>query len=77
MFPTLLGFIATRYAALSGTAIGAALATALCGGMLGPYIVGVLGEKFGMRASFLIVPVALAALSGLLVVLSRALRVRA
>lgn len=76
MFPTLLGFIGTRYAALSGTAIGAALATALCGGMLGPYIVGVVGEEFGMRVSFLIVPAALAALGGLLVILSRSLRAR-
>ena len=77
MFPTLLGFIATRYAALSGTAIGAALATALCGGMLLPYIVGVLGENFGMRGSFLIVPAVLAILAGLLGVLSRSLRARA
>ena len=77
MFPTLLGFIGTRYAALSGTAIGAALAVALMGGMLLPYTVGVAGERIGMRASFLLVPAALAILAGLLGILSRSLRARA
>lgn len=74
MFPTVLGFIGTRYAALSGTAFSAAIAMALTGGMLLPYIAGILGEEYGMRGSFLIVPTALVILAGLLGILSRRLR---
>lgn len=73
MFPSLLGFIGTRHPALSGTAFSAAIAMALTGGMVLPYAVGVLGEEFGMRGSFLIVPAALLILAGLLGILSRAL----
>jgi fucose permease len=47
---------------------------ALIGGMLLPYSAGVLGERFGMRGSFLIVPAALVMLGVLLGILSRALR---
>jgi fucose permease len=74
MFPTVLGFIGARYAALSGTAFSAAIAMALAGGMLLPYATGVLGEEFGMRGSFLIVPAALILLGVLLGILFRALR---
>jgi FHS family glucose/mannose:H+ symporter-like MFS transporter len=74
MFPTVLGFVGARYAALSGTAFSAAIAMALTGGMLLPYATGVLGEEFGMRGSFLIVPVALILLGVLLGILVRALR---
>ena len=73
MFPTMLGFIGTRYASLSGTAFSVAITMALAGGMVLPYSAGVLGQEFGMRGSFLIVPIALVLLAGLLVVLSRAL----
>jgi fucose permease len=69
-----LGFIGTRFSALSGTAFSAAITMALLGGMLFPYTAGVLGERFGMRGSFLIVPAALMILGVLLTVLSRALR---
>ena len=74
MFPTVLGFIGARYAALSGTAFSAAIAMALTGGMLLSYTAGILGEDYGMRSSFLIVPTALVILAGLLGILSRALR---
>jgi FHS family glucose/mannose:H+ symporter-like MFS transporter len=74
MFPTVLGFIGDRYAALSGTAFSLAIAMALVGGMLLPYVTGVLGDKYGMRGSFVIVPVALVMLGLLLGVLSRRLR---
>ncbi|MGQ0713667.1 MAG: MFS transporter [Gemmatimonadaceae bacterium] len=73
MFPVVLGFIGDRYAALSGTAFGVAIAMALVGGMSFPYIAGILGAEYGMRASLLIVPVALVALSILLGLLSRRL----
>jgi fucose permease len=74
MFPVMLGFIGDRYARLSGTAFGVAIAMALVGGMLGPYVAGLLGERQGMRASLLIVPSALLLLIPLLGVLSRRLR---
>ncbi|HEU4747955.1 MAG TPA: MFS transporter [Gemmatimonadaceae bacterium] len=74
MFPTVLSFIGDRYAALSGTAFSVALAIALCGGMLLPWLAGILGMEFGMRGSLAIVPAALLALAALLGVLSRRLR---
>ena len=42
------------------------------GGML-PYLAGILGDRFGMRGSFSIVPAALLLLMGLLGILSRRL----
>jgi FHS family glucose/mannose:H+ symporter-like MFS transporter len=74
MFPTVLSFIGDRYAALSGTAFSLAIAFALLGGMLLPYLAGVLGMQFGMRGSFAIVPAALLALALLLGALARRLR---
>jgi len=74
MFPTVLGFVGTRFAALSGTAFSAAITMALFGGMSLPYTAGLLGERFGMRGSLLIVPAALVVQAVLLGVLARALR---
>ena len=73
-FPTVLGFVGERYAELSGTAFSLTIAMALCGGMLLPWLAGVLGGQYGMRGSFTIVPVALIALAALLAILSRTLR---
>lgn len=73
-FPVILGFVGERYAALSGTAFSLAIAMALVGGMLLPWLAGIIGSAYGMRASFVIVPVALLLLAGLLGILSRALR---
>ena len=73
-FPTVLGFVGERYAALSGTAFSVAIAMALCGGMLLPWLAGVIGSNYGMRASFTIVPAALILLGLLLTILSRRLR---
>jgi MFS transporter, FHS family, glucose/mannose:H+ symporter len=73
-FPTVLGFIGDRYAALSGTAFSLAIAMALVGGMLLPYVAGVLGGRYGLRGSLLIVPAALVTLTILLGILSRRLR---
>jgi hypothetical protein len=47
---------------------------ALLGGMSLPYAAGVFGERFGMRGSFLIVPIALLLQAILLGVLFRAQR---
>jgi FHS family glucose/mannose:H+ symporter-like MFS transporter len=74
MFPTVLSFIGDRYAELSGTAFSLAIAFALLGGMLLPYLAGILGMRFGMRGSFAIVPAALIALALLLGALARRLR---
>jgi MFS transporter, FHS family, glucose/mannose:H+ symporter len=71
MFPTVLGFVGDRYASLSGTAFSIAIAMALCGGMLMPYAAGLLGTRYGMRNSFVLVPAALIIQAVLLGVLSR------
>jgi fucose permease len=68
-FPVILGWIGERYAALSGTAISIALIMALSGGMLFPYLAGVLGGAAGLRNSLLIVPLALLASAALLTAL--------
>jgi len=73
-FPTVLGFLGHRYADLSGTAFSLVIAMALCGGMLLPWVTGVVGGRYGMRGSFVIVPAALVLLAILLGILSRALR---
>lgn len=72
--PTILGFVGDRYAELSGTAFSLVIAMALCGGMLLPWLAGIVGGSYGMRASFVIVPVALVILGTLLSILSRSLR---
>jgi MFS transporter, FHS family, glucose/mannose:H+ symporter len=59
VFPIVLGWVGERYAALSGTAFSISLVMALTGGMILPYSTGIIGDRFGMRASLLIVPVAL------------------
>lgn len=66
-FPVVVGWIGERYAALSGTAISIALIMALSGGMLLPYLAGVLGGAAGLRTSLLIVPLALLGSAMLLV----------
>ena len=66
-FPVIVGWIGERYAALSGTAISIALIMALSGGMLFPYLAGVLGGTAGLRSSLLIVPFALLGSAALLI----------
>ena len=58
-FPVVLGFVGDRYAHLSGTAFSIVIVMALPGGMILPYTTGVLGASYGLRGSFVIVPVAL------------------
>lgn len=69
-FPVVLGFVADRHAALSGTAFSVVMVIALTGGMLLPYFTGVLGTSYGLRGSFLIVPSSLVLLALLLGVTS-------
>jgi MFS transporter, FHS family, glucose/mannose:H+ symporter len=73
-FPTVLGFVGERYAALSGTAFSLVIAIALLGGMFLPWLMGVVADRYGMRGSFVIVPVALVILAMLLGILSRRMR---
>jgi MFS transporter, FHS family, glucose/mannose:H+ symporter len=70
-FPTVLGFVGERYAELSGTAFSLVIAMALFGGMLLPWVAGLIGSTYGMRQSFAIVPAALVLLAILLGILSR------
>jgi fucose permease len=58
-FPVIFGFVGDRYEHLSGTALGLVMGMALVGGMLLPYVAGVLGGAHGMRVSLLVVPVCL------------------
>src|SRR6266581_591657 len=59
-FPVVFALVGDRYASLSGTAFSIVLAMALTGGMLLPYLTGILGQAYGLRTSFLLVPAALA-----------------
>jgi MFS transporter, FHS family, glucose/mannose:H+ symporter len=61
VFPVILGYVGDRYADLSGSAFSFVLVMALLGGSTLPYVTGVLGEAYGLRPSFLIVPAALCA----------------
>jgi fucose permease len=57
-FPILLGFLGEVYQDLTGTAFSTALVMALLGGSVFPYLTGVLGDWQGLRASLLVIPVA-------------------
>jgi fucose permease len=65
-FPVILGFVGDRYAQLSGTAFSMVMVMALTGGMILPYLTGVLGASYGLRGSFVIVPLAIGLLATLL-----------
>ena len=73
-FPVVLGFVGDRYADLSGTAFSVVIVMALSGGMLLPWLTGVLGATYGLRGSFAIVPVALLLLALLLGIVAGRLR---
>lgn len=62
-FPVMLGYIGSLYPKLSGTAFSIAFVMALTGGMILPYVTGVLGQPFGLRLSFIIIPVSLCCLA--------------
>lgn len=64
-FPVLLGFVGDRYAHLSGTAFSVVMTMALTGGMVLPYLTGVLGTSYGLRGSFVMVPAAIVLLVAL------------
>jgi FHS family glucose/mannose:H+ symporter-like MFS transporter len=72
-FPILLGFLGGRYQDLTGTAFSAAFVMALIGGSTLSYATGVLGDRFGLRASLVVVPLGLLAQALLFVPLLRRL----
>lgn len=61
VFPLVLAFVGNAYAKLSGTAFSLVLAMGLIGGMLFPWITGILADFFGLRLALLIVPAGLIA----------------
>jgi fucose permease len=72
-FPILLGFLGGVYRDLTGTAFSAVFVMALIGGSLLPYLTGVLADRYGLRASFLLVPLALLGQGMLFLLLRRRL----
>jgi fucose permease len=70
-FPVVLGAIGEIYSELTGTAFSIAFVVALLGGSALPYLTGVLGDRFGLRASLLTVPVALVMMAVLLILACR------
>jgi fucose permease len=65
VFPVVLGYIGERHAGMSGTAYGVAFTMALSGGMLFPYLTGLMGQSFGLRYSLLVIPILLFVITSL------------
>lgn len=61
VFPVILGYVGDLYPTLSGTAFSMVLVMALAGGMTLPYVIGVFGGAYGLRASLAVVPAAICA----------------
>jgi len=66
VFPVILGFVGDRYPHLSGTAFSVVFVMALTGGSLMPYVSGLVGNSHGLRMAFIIVPVSLVLMLGIL-----------
>jgi fucose permease len=74
VFPIILGYVADRYAHLSGTAFSVVFVMALTGGTALPYVTGVLGDTYGLRPSLAIVPAGLVCVAVLFAVVRPRLR---
>jgi fucose permease len=72
-FPILLGFLGGLYHDLTGTAFSAVFVIALLGGSALPFLTGVLADRHGLRASLLVVPIALVGQGALYFLLRRRL----
>lgn len=59
IFPVILGFVGELFPGLSGTAFSIAFVMALSGGMLAPFFTGIVANRYNMRVSFFIIPIAL------------------
>ncbi len=73
-YPILLGFLGELSHDLTGTAYSAVFVMALIGGSVLPYATGVLGDRIGLRASLLVVPLCVLAQGLLFVPLLRRVR---
>ncbi len=76
-FPVGLGYAGDLYPRMSGTAFSVLFVIALSGGSLLPYVAGLLGSSFGLRSAFVMTPVALVCMLGLLSLVLRRIRQRA
>jgi MFS transporter, FHS family, glucose/mannose:H+ symporter len=74
-FPIVLGSIGEIYTDLTGTAFSIAFVLALTGGSALPYLTGLMGDRYGLRASLLIVPASALAMAALFEVVRRRLPV--
>lgn len=72
-YPVILGYIGKLYPRMSGTAFSLALTIALIGGMFIPYLAGLIGDSYGLRTSFVIIPIALVCILILLFIVLRRL----
>ena len=59
VFPVVFAFVGDLYSRLSGTAFSVVLVMALTGGMLYPYVTGIIANSFGLRISLILIPVSL------------------
>lgn len=60
-YPILLSFLGDRYRDLTGTAFSAVFVVALIGGSILPFVIGALGDRYGLGASLGIVPLGVVA----------------
>ncbi len=58
-FPVVLGYVGDRYSKNSGTAFGISFTLALIGSMLLSSASGILGQAFGLRMAFILIPTSL------------------
>ena len=65
IFPTALGIVGARYPAFTGTVFGLLLTAGLTGGMLLPWLTGLVGETHGLRPALALVAVQCLAIAAL------------
>ncbi len=56
VFPVIFAYVGDIYARLSGTAFSVVLVMALTGGMLYPYVTGIIANSFGLRVALYLIP---------------------
>jgi FHS family glucose/mannose:H+ symporter-like MFS transporter len=62
-FPVILGYIGDLYPKFSGTAFSIAFVIALTGGTILPFVTGLAANSFGLRTSFILIPVSIIIIS--------------
>jgi FHS family glucose/mannose:H+ symporter-like MFS transporter len=62
-FPVILGYIGDLYPKFSGTAFSIAFVIALTGGTILPFVTGLVANSFGLRTSFILIPVSIIIIS--------------